>query len=305
MRRLLYGYLRDGYRDVGVFSVSHYAFSNLMRRMAYRGAWRPALEFLAEAVAAQTGIRDYLDGEKVVHAFLAAHFSLTGQHFVIHSERELNKGHADLHLEPFLARYPDVRYGYVLEIKYLKRGSAADESAVAARLRAARAQLRRYLADESLRRQPVRYVGVAVVFHGWEMVACEAEEDDAEGGAPASRRHERWPQAWPDLARGARPVAPTRGPEARGAPAPPAPARFLRRTQSTGFQTRPNPKPLKSFTLAVAKSVTPCRRSESARRASQIRRRPKAGSAIRGQSSSCSAMLSGSKPSSIHRGWRR
>ena len=65
----------------------------------------------------------------------------------------------------------------MLEIKYLKRGSAADESAVAAR-----AQLRRYLADEGLRRQPVRYVGVAVVFHGWGMVACEAEEDAAEGG---------------------------------------------------------------------------------------------------------------------------
>ena len=45
----------------------------------------------------------------------------------------MNKGHADLHLEPFLARYPDVRYGYVLEIKYLKRGAAADEPAVAAR----------------------------------------------------------------------------------------------------------------------------------------------------------------------------
>ena len=72
----------------------------------------------------------------------------------------------------------------MLEIKYLKRGSAADEPAVAARLRAARAQLRRYLADEILRRQPVRYVGVAVVFHGWEMVACEAEDDAAEEGAP-------------------------------------------------------------------------------------------------------------------------
>ena len=121
MRRLLYGYLRDGYRDVGVFSISHYTFSNLVVDMAYRGAWRPALEFLAEAIAAQTGIRDYLDGEKVVQAFLAAHFSLIG-HFLIHSERELNKGYADLHLEPFLARYPDVRYGYVMEIKYLKRG---------------------------------------------------------------------------------------------------------------------------------------------------------------------------------------
>ena len=176
VRRLMYGYLRDGYRDVGVFSVSHYRFSNLVVDMAYRGAWRPALEFLAAAIAAQTGIRDYLDGEKVVHAFLAAHFSIVG-HFLIHSERELNKGYADLHLEPFLARYPDVRYGYVLEIKYLKRGEAADEPAVGARLREARAQLRRYLADEALRRQSsARYVGLAVVFHGWEMVACEAED---------------------------------------------------------------------------------------------------------------------------------
>ena len=97
VRRLLYGYLRDGYRDVGVFSVSHYRFSKLVVDMAYRGAWRPALAFLAEAVAAQTGIRDYLDGEKAVQAFLAAHFSLIG-HYVIHSERELNKGYADLHL---------------------------------------------------------------------------------------------------------------------------------------------------------------------------------------------------------------
>ena len=186
VRRLMYGYLRDGYRDVGVFSVSHYRFSGLVVDMAYRGAWQPALAFLAEAIAAQTGIRDYLDGEKVVQAFLAAYFSLVG-HFLIHSERELAKGYADLHLEPFLARYPDVRYGYVLEIKYLKRGEAADETAVAARLREARGQLRRYLADESLRRQAsVRHVGLAVVFHGWEMVACEAAGDDAAADEPAA-----------------------------------------------------------------------------------------------------------------------
>ena len=120
VRRLMYGYLRDGYRDVGGFSVSHYRFSGLVVDMAYRGAWQPALAFLAEAIAAQTGIRDYLDGEKVVQAFLAAYFSLVG-HFLIHSERELAKGYADLHLEPFLARYPDVACGYVLEIEHLKR----------------------------------------------------------------------------------------------------------------------------------------------------------------------------------------
>ena len=173
--RLLYGYLRDAYQDVGVFSVSHHTFSGLVRGMAYDGAWRPALDFLRDAIAEQTRIRDYIDGEKVVHAFLAAHFSMV-DHFLIHAEHELNKGYADLYLEPFLARYPDVAYGYVIEIKYLKRSAPVDESLLAARLREAEDQLRRYLADARLRRHPVRHVGLAVVFHGWEMAASAAVE---------------------------------------------------------------------------------------------------------------------------------
>ena len=180
VRRLMYGYLRDAYRDVGVFSVSHYHFAGLVRDMAYRGAWRPALEFIGAAVAEQTGIRDYIDGEKVVHAFLAAHFSVVG-HFLIHCERELNKGYADLHLEPFLARYPDVAYGYVVELKYLKRSETVDAGVVAEKMGEARRQLERYLADEGLRRRmpSVRHLGLAVVFHGWEMAACEAVDDGA------------------------------------------------------------------------------------------------------------------------------
>ena len=180
VRRLMYGYLRDAYRDVGVFSVSHYHFAGLVRDMAYRGAWRPALEFIGGAIAEQTGIRDYIDGEKVVHAFLAAHFSVVG-HFLIHCEHELNKGYADLHLEPFVARYPDVAFGYVVELKYLKRSETVDAGVVAEKMGEARRQLERYLADEGLRRRmpSVRHLGLAVVFHGWEMVACEAVGDGA------------------------------------------------------------------------------------------------------------------------------
>ncbi len=46
VRRLMYAFLRDGYRDVGVFSVDLYAFGRLVHEMAYRGAWRPVVEFL-------------------------------------------------------------------------------------------------------------------------------------------------------------------------------------------------------------------------------------------------------------------
>ena len=173
----MYGYLRRAYRDVGVFSVSHHHFSRLVRGMAYKGEWRAAVEYIAAAIAEQTGIRDYIDGEKVVQAFLAAHFSVVGQ-FLIHSERELNKGYADLHLEPFVAQYPDIAYGYLIEVKYLKRSERVDESVVAETMRGAREQLKGYLADEGLRRRApsVRYIGLAVVFHGWELAACEAVE---------------------------------------------------------------------------------------------------------------------------------
>ena len=181
VKRLMYGYLREAYDDVGLFSVDVYTFSRLVRKMAYDGAWRPAFDFLREALAEQTGIRDYLDGEKVIHGFVAAHFSMVNQ-FLLHSEYELNKGYADLYLEPFVAQYPDMGYGYVLELKYLKRREPLDESLLAATKQEAARQVRGYLEDPGLRRRypSVRHVGLAMVFHGWELVACEAADAGAE-----------------------------------------------------------------------------------------------------------------------------
>ncbi len=175
VKQLMYGYLRDGYRDVEVFRVDLYRFEQLMLRMANQGEWRPALEFLGEAIAAQTGIRDYIASEKVVQGFLAAYLSVT-DFYVFRSEAELGKGHADIALEPLLARFPHLRVGYLIELKYLPRRESADEAGVTAAVREATAQLRRYLADERLARQfpGVRFVGLAVVFHGWELAHCDA-----------------------------------------------------------------------------------------------------------------------------------
>ena len=181
VKRLMYGYLRDAYNDVGVFSVDVYTFFRLAQEMAYDGAWQPVLDFLRDALAEQTGIRDYMDGEKVVHGFVAAHLSLS-QYFLLHSEYELNKGYADLYLEPFVAQYPDMQFGYVLELKYLKRSESLGESVVADRIQEAVEQVRSYLADSSLahRYPSVHHIGLAVVFHGWELVAYQAIDDATE-----------------------------------------------------------------------------------------------------------------------------
>ena len=64
VKRFMYGYLRDAYRDVGVFSVNLFRFEQLMMRMANEGEWQPAFEFLSEAIARQMGIRDSSERRK-------------------------------------------------------------------------------------------------------------------------------------------------------------------------------------------------------------------------------------------------
>ena len=174
VKRLMYGYLRDGYKDVGVFRINLFRFEQTLMRMANEGEWRPVFAFLSEAIAAQTGIRDYIAGEKVIQGFLAAYLSVA-DYYVFRSEAELGKGHADIALEPLVARYPQLRCGYLIELKYVARGEPADEKTVAAAVGEATAQLRRYLADARLVRQfpGVRFTGLAVVFHGWELVRCD------------------------------------------------------------------------------------------------------------------------------------
>ena len=152
VRRLLYGHLRDAYDDVGVLSVDLHAFAGLLRRMALAGEWQPVFDFLKDAIAAQTSIRDYLDGEKVIQGFLAAYLGVS-RHFLVRTEPELNKGFADIALEPLVAQYPELGHGYLMELKYIKRGEDASEPKVREIVEDAERQLRRYLADKRLRRQ--------------------------------------------------------------------------------------------------------------------------------------------------------
>ena len=174
VRRLMYGYLREAYEDVGVFSLDLVEFDRLTRRMALDGDWRPAVERLSAALAEQTGVRDYLQGEKVVQGFLAAFLGVSGC-FVLHPEAELAKGYADIVLVPLTARYPGMRHGFVIELKYLGRGPET-EGRVPAATDAAVGQLRGYLTDGRLARQyrDVEFTGLALVFRGWELVRSEA-----------------------------------------------------------------------------------------------------------------------------------
>jgi len=170
VKMLMYGYIRDGLYDVEVFRVDMYHFAQLMEEMAYRGEWQPVFDFLAAAVQQQTSVRDYLAGEKVLQGFLLAYLNVTNFHLTW-SERELGGGFGDIYLEPFLGRYPDMKYGYLIELKYIARGEFTPARLTAA-VAQAESQLRRYAGDVRLTdmRDRVALKSLVLVYNGWELV---------------------------------------------------------------------------------------------------------------------------------------
>lgn len=169
----MYGYLRDAFSDVDIFRLDLFHLSKLIRGMAYRGEWQPVFDFLAEQVHRQTSVRDYLEGEKVIQGFLLAYLNVT-DYFLTWSERDLNKGFTDVYLEPFLARFPDMRYGYLIELKYIPRKEYSDAK-LKASLQEARKQATQYASDDRMQNisEHVTLKKLVLVFNGWELTHRE------------------------------------------------------------------------------------------------------------------------------------
>ena len=181
VRQLMYGYLRAAYDEVGVFRPSSYETADRLNKMAYRGEWEGFFDYMAEQIAEQASVRDFLQGEKMIQGFLLAWLNLT-PYFRVFSEAEQNGGFVDLYLAPFYFQFPDMRHAYLIELKYLSR--AQDSPARRAELiEEARAQLRRYADDTRIvsTRGEAKLHALVLLYCGWELVHREAL--DVQGGA--------------------------------------------------------------------------------------------------------------------------
>jgi hypothetical protein len=170
IKELMYSYLRDGLQDADIFRLDLVRLGNLLAGMAYRGEWQAFFAFITGEIQKQTSVRDYLNGEKMIQGFLLAYLNIA-HFFLTWSEKELGGGFVDFYLEPFLARYPDMRYGYLIELKYIPR-SEFNATHLTEKVAEAEAQLARYADDARL--QPVAgkvaLKKLAFVYSGWELV---------------------------------------------------------------------------------------------------------------------------------------
>ncbi|MDQ1351139.1 MAG: hypothetical protein QG657_1441 [Acidobacteriota bacterium] len=92
--------------------------------------------------------------------------------YIVHAEKELNKGYADIVMEPFIARYEGIKYSYLLEIKYIKAGVKPGDKEVQQLKTAAEEQLKQYGIDEKFRKNidKTTLIKLVLIFSGREEI---------------------------------------------------------------------------------------------------------------------------------------
>jgi len=173
IQKLMYGYIRSGFEDVNVFKIDMWLLQKNIRDMAFRGNWKPFFQFLSEQIEQQTAIRDYLNGETVVQGFLLAYLNVV-DYYITQSEIEMNKGYSDIFMEPFISKYPDLEYSYLIELKYITRSEYTDE-VQQEKIQDAQEQLDQYTKSDRMKKRisGTQLIKVILVYKGWELTYCE------------------------------------------------------------------------------------------------------------------------------------
>ncbi|MBQ7652441.1 MAG: PD-(D/E)XK nuclease domain-containing protein [Victivallales bacterium] len=176
MRQFISDILLSGYIDVCRVNPRTTQIAELLGRTARNGDWRPAIELAAQVIKETLSVRDLMDGEKAVQATLASLLS-AGSAFSVRTEHRAGFGFADLSLAPRVITFPDIAYGALIEVKYIKKTETVTEAAKAALLAEAKEQLEEYAKDhriaEEWRLKPkgtVTLIRLAVVFHGEDLL---------------------------------------------------------------------------------------------------------------------------------------
>lgn len=172
VREQVYGYMADVYDAVFNCKLDMDELNELMMHFAYDGEWRPYFDYIASQLRAQSSIREFMDGEAHVKAFLLSYMGMN-RYYITFPEYEMNYGFSDFYLQPDLSSLPDLPYSYVIEIKYAKRDS--DDSVLEALLDEAREQLTRYAQSEAVQRtkSSTQLRKLVVLYKGWELIRAE------------------------------------------------------------------------------------------------------------------------------------
>jgi len=167
LKKLLSEFIDYAYKDFSEYSMKIETLNNHLLNLAYEKDLS-VFHYIGNVIKESSFIRDFIDGENFVKAYLLAYLNLN-TFYEVHSEVESNKGYIDILLEPILDEVP---YGAIIELKYIKRSELKSknyQNILQEKITQAKEQLIQYDKGE-------RYSKIVLVFVGWELVFCENVE---------------------------------------------------------------------------------------------------------------------------------
>ena len=117
VRKQYYEYLLELFEEkayVDTIRLTDYYYD-----MAYDGHWKEGLQFMADAYARASSIRDGIEAERNLQGFFMAYLNLNNYYYTA-PELELNHGYCDFFLLPDLTHYA-TKHSYILELKVLPK----------------------------------------------------------------------------------------------------------------------------------------------------------------------------------------
>ncbi|UCH96273.1 MAG: AAA family ATPase [Candidatus Aminicenantes bacterium] len=182
VKTLYYDYIIRVSKEIGLLDVNVGKVEDLLHDMAYHGNWNDFFAYLSQRMAQSTAIRDYIREEKVIQGFLLAYLGIS-DYFIVHSEKELNKGYADIVMEPFFAVYAGIKYSYMIEIKYIAKEKGRGQKTLGKKMQKLKAeaeeQLKKYSLDENFKKiiGKTTLIKLVLIFYGSQLKYIDEASD--------------------------------------------------------------------------------------------------------------------------------
>ena len=161
---LLWEYIQKSLDEVYKLRIDKDFLEQIFTDMALDGTWKPAIQYIIDKFYEAVSIRDFTFHEEGLKTFLLAWLNLTNLYDVI-SEKEKNKGYADICLETDRRFTAYVKYDYIIELKYIKAEEietpAKEKVALSLAVKTATAQLMQYAANNKLKTTKIIIVASA------------------------------------------------------------------------------------------------------------------------------------------------
>ena len=148
IKTMIWEFIQKSVNEVYNLRMNIDFFAGAFLKMATKGEWHPVLKYIIEKFYEAVSVRDFVFNEEGIKTFILAWLNL-GIMYKTYSERELNQGYADIYMEPEKRYGNEIKFGYIIELKYIKSAFLKTKSKAGPEIQraieAATTQLNQYL----------------------------------------------------------------------------------------------------------------------------------------------------------------